>query len=62
MERNREQFEMLSEWDRVGGWWVRVEESEKDEPSELSIGLYYDLCAEPAVSIYDALYCVENSS
>lgn len=61
MERNREQFEMLSEWGRVGGWWVRVEEGEKDEPCELSIGLYY-LCAEPAVNIYDALYYVENSA
>lgn len=53
---------MLSEWGRVGGWGVRVEESEKNEPSELSIGLYNDLCAEPAVNIYDVLYCVENSA
>jgi len=43
-----------------GGWiWVRVEGSGKDEPGEWSIG-FYDFCAEPAINIYDALYCVEN--
>lgn len=61
-ERNREQFQMLSECGRVGGLWVRVEESEKDKPSELSTSLYYDLCAEPVVNFYDALYCIGNSA